>query len=422
MQGCSEGAKEVISHANTFETVAKRISLLKSLLESVVDEFARPLSETQRDPVVESKNSPTEPCIRAEMSWDNFERELAFSAFKGDVEGILQQLDKDKKLAEKKAAELHEVKRAHIALKKVRKRSREAIERALELEEVFPEVVPRENAPKGPHRQSTRMDCEHLVDVIKNLVNQNREELETKMSEKFKHLENTIISQCGQVAYPGDRRQAGGEKLKDTIDGKFAIGELDIVKRKISDVQKSMKHLIGSLAETEKEKKVVESRMDLLSGELGRKESQYEAKCEDLKRAAKTASEHEVSLRSRIEGLTSEKDELNSELRRVVEVLKKKEVELVEKSQELKHLQANYNDEQRKMQNKMTALLQENDGLWLDFKEADKRAEIKEREFKELVERLKASQGYLHTMFNSLSNMDDELQRARDIQVYSEHN
>ena len=391
-----------------------------------MDEFARPLCETQRDPIAENKDSPIEPCIRAEMSWDNynFERELAFSAFKGDVEDILQQLDKDKALAEKKAAELHEVKRAHMALKKVRKRSREAIERALELEnsEAFIEVVARENAPKGPHNPSARLDCDHLVDVITDLVSQNREELETKMSENFKRLENTIISQCGQVAYPGNRRQVGGENLKDAIDGKFAIGELDIVKRKISDVQKSMKHLIGSLAETEKEKKAVESRMDLLNGELGRKESQYEAKCEDLKRAAKTASEHEVSLRGRIEGLTSEKDELNSELRRVVGVLKKKEVELVEKSQELKHLQATYNDEQRKMQNKMTALLQENDGLWLDLKEADKRADLKEREFKELVERLKASQGYLHSMFNSLSNMDDELQRARDIQVYSEHN
>lgn len=391
-----------------------------------MDEFARPLNNTEREAKDGNEDSPFEPCIKAEMSWDNYEREMAFKAFKGDVEDLLQQLENDKKLAEKKAEELHEVKRAHLALKKVRKRSRQAIERALELEEMetLHEVGPRENVPGGSQKASSRMDFENLVDVIRDLVSQNREELETKMGEYFKRLENSLNSQRGQhVSYPDQRSQkAGVENFKDVIDGKFAIGELDIAKRSLSDVQKSIKHLIGSLTETEKEKKSVESKIDLLNGELCRKQSQYEATSEDLKRIAKTASEREVSLRSNIEGLTSEKDELNSELRRVVGVLKKKELELVEKAQELRHVQNTYKDEQRTMQNKMAALEQENDGLWLDYTEANKRAEIKEKEFKDLVERLKASQGYLHTMFNSLTNMDDELQKAREIQVFSDLN
>lgn len=391
-----------------------------------MDEFARPLNDAERETKEGNEDSPFEPCIKGEMSWDNYEREMAFKAFKGDVEDLLQQLENDKKLAEKKAEELHEVKRAHLALKKVRKRSRQAIERALELEEMetVHEDGPRENVPRGSQKASSRMDFENLVDVIRDLVSQNREELETKMGEYFKRLENSLKSQRGQhVSYPDQRsQQAGAENFKDVIDGKFAIGELDIAKRSLSDVQKSIKHLIGSLTETEKEKKSVESRIDLLNGELCRKESQYEATCEDLKRMAKTASEREVSLRSNIEGLTLEKDELNSELRRVVGVLKKKELELVEKAQELKHVQTTHKDEQRTMQNKMAALEQENDGLWLDYTEANKRADIKEKEFKELVERLKASQGYLHTMFNSLTNMDDELQKAREIQVFSDFN
>lgn len=391
-----------------------------------MDEFARPLNNTEREAKDGNEDSPFEPCIKAEMSWDNYEGEMAFKAFKGDVEDLLQQLENDKKLAEKKAEELHEVKRAHLALKKVRKRSRQAIERALELEEMetLHEVGPRENVPGGSQKASSRMDFENLVDVIRDLVSQNREELETKMGEYFKRLENSLNSQRGQhVSYPDQRSQkAGVENFKDVIDGKFAIGELDIAKRSLSDVQKSIKHLIGSLTETEKEKKSVESKIDLLNGELCRKQSQYEATSEDLKRIAKTASEREVSLRSNIEGLTSEKDELNSELRRVVGVLKKKELELVEKAQELRHVQNTYKDEQRTMQNKMAALEQENDGLWLDYTEANKRAEIKEKEFKDLVERLKASQGYLHTMFNSLTNMDDELQKAREIQVFSDLN
>ena len=73
-QNCSEGAKEVISHADSFENVAHRMSLLKSLLLSVLDEFARPLIGEDREPVAERDGSPPEPCIRAEMSWDNYDR------------------------------------------------------------------------------------------------------------------------------------------------------------------------------------------------------------------------------------------------------------------------------------------------------------------------------------------------------------
>ena len=271
-------------------------------------------------------------------------------------------------------------------------------------------------------RERTQIDMEYLIDVIRDLISGHLEEQEMKMGENFKRLENKIITQrCHLVPVMDNLKQPGAENFKDVADGRFAIGELEIVRRKVLDVQKSIKQLVGSLAETDKEKKSVESKIDSLNGELCRKESLYRDKCEDMKRATKTASENEVTLRSRIEGLTIEKDELNAELRRVAAVLKKKEVELVEKCQELKHVQAACKDEKRGLQNRLTSLEQENDGLWLECKEADKRAEIKDREFKELVDRLKASQGYLNTMFNSLSSMDDELQRARDIRKESGH-
>ena len=419
-QGCSNGTKDVISHAHAFETVAKRMSLLKSLLESVVNELGRPLKEEESD-TEGNEDCPLEASIRAEMSWDDYEREVAYKAFKGDVEDILQQIETDKKRFDRKADEFHEVKRAHMALRKVRKRSRQAIERTLgKNEEDFHEEEPQ----KGPQQTNTRMDSrdgEDLVEVVKQLLDQNREELDLKMSGYFNSLENTIKQHAQPVVLSDERRQkSGSENVKDAIDGKYAIGELDLVKRKLSDVQKSIKHLIGSLAEIEHEKNSVESKMNLLNGELSRKESQYEAISEDLKRATRTASEHEISFRNRLDALSSEKDQINSELRRMVGILKEKELELVTKSQQLKHLQTAFKDEERAMKNKLDSLEQENNSLWLDYKEADKRAEIKEKEFKELSERLKKSQGYIHSVFSSLTNMDDELQKARDIEVFSE--
>lgn len=425
-QGCSNGAKDVISHAHAFETVAKRMLLLKSLLESVVNELGRPMKEEESD-IEGNEDVPLEASIRPEMSWDDYDRDIAYKAFKCDVEDILQQIETDQTRLEKKAEELHEVKRAHMALKKVRKRSRQAIERALtqneiEIEDFHEES--REDNQAGSQKTYTRMDGkegEDLVEVIKQLLDQNREELELKISGHFNSLEKTIKQHAQTVALPDEGRQKFGlENTKDAIDGKYAIGELDLVKRKLTDVQKSIKQLIGSLAEIEHEKNSVESKMDLLNGELSRKESQYEAISEDLKRATRTASEYEISFRNRLDALSSEKDQINSELRRMVGILKEKELELVAKSQQLKHLQTAFKDEERAMKNKLDSLEQENNSLWLDYKEADKRAEIKEKEFKELSERLKKSQGYIHSVFSSLTNMDDELQKARDIEVFSE--
>ena len=424
-QGCSNGAKDVISHAHAFKTVAKRMSLLKSLLESVVNELGRPLKEDESD-TEGNEDFPLEASIRPEMSWDDYEREVAYKAFKGDVEDILQQIETDKKRFDKKAEEFLEVKRAHMALKKVRKRTRQGIERALTQNEIegFHEEESPENDQGGSQQTNTRMHGRHgedLLEVIKQLLDQNRQELELKMSGHFNSLEKTIKQHAQPVVLPDERRQNfATENAKDAIDGKYAIGELDLVKKKLSDVQKSIKHLIGSLEETEREKNSVESKMDLLNGELSRKESQCEAISEDLKRATRAASEHEISFRNRLDALSSEKDQINSELRRMVGILKEKELELVAKSQQLKHLQTAFKDEERAMKNKLDSLEQENNSLWLDYKEADKRAEIKEKEFKELSERLKKSQGYIHSVFSSLTNMDDELQKARDIEVFSE--
>lgn len=72
------------------------------------------------------------------------------------------------------------------------------------------------------------------------------------------------------------------------------------------------------------------------------------------------------------------------------------------------------------MKNKFDLFEQENNSLWLDYKEVDKCVEIKEKEFKEFLEWFKKSQGYIYLVFSSLINMDDELQKVCDIEVFSE--
>ena len=417
-QSCSDAAKSFVNNAQaqSFQAAAvQRMSLLKSLLESVVNEFAQPLKmggggRSSND------NSADEDNSREEMFWDDYEGE----------EGVLEELDIERKRAEKKAEELYQVNRAQMALKKVRRKSRSALARALEKvdEEELRKAGRCENVPEREN-PTDRSHNQEMKDIMKCLLQENKEELEREMNERFKRLEHIIIRQRAfRNASPDENRQQMQQNIshknKEAMEGMYAIEELDIVKRKLSDVQTSMRHLIGSLAERDKEKTNAESKISLLSEELGRKEWQFEARCEDLTRAAKAASDQQLTLRSRVDALASERDELHAELRRVVEELRQKEMTLVAKSQQLKHLQNEQKEDERMTKNKIASLEQENEGLWMDYKEASKRAETKEKEFKELSDRLKSSQGYLHSLFTSLSNMDDELQRARDIEVLSE--
>lgn len=92
------------------------------------------------------------------------------------------------------------------------------------------------------------------------------------------------------------RKEFGVENFKDVMDGRFVIGELEIVRCKIFDVQKSIKYFVGFLVEIEKEKKFVEFKIDLLNGEFCWKELLYKEKCEDLKRVVKIVIEYEKLL------------------------------------------------------------------------------------------------------------------------------
>ena len=85
LRSCASGVREVIGHADELEPLAKRISLLKSLLQTVVDEFERPLKREESD-TDGNEGSPMEANIRAELSWDNYDREVAFKVFTDNVE------------------------------------------------------------------------------------------------------------------------------------------------------------------------------------------------------------------------------------------------------------------------------------------------------------------------------------------------
>lgn len=60
--------------------------------------------------------------ICVELLWDDYDREIVFKVFIDNVEDFIQQIDKGKKMRERKVEEFQEVKCVYMVFKRVRKR------------------------------------------------------------------------------------------------------------------------------------------------------------------------------------------------------------------------------------------------------------------------------------------------------------
>ena len=300
-----------------------------------------------------------------DMSWDNYEKEKAFLTFKGDVECIVQQLEMEKRAVKRKAKELEEVKRAQKSLKEKRRKSRKRLVDPFcfgdPLEREDPEMVegrqphrpyqalperpivveplleegPESSPPHGPSqkppgewplepkRRPTRRDLavnlSDLAELMKVLLRENNQESERNLVEHFRRLQGALQGGNIQLQFSEEEEgtSAGGEHTKSALDGRYAVSELEITKRKLTDVQRNIKKLISSLAAAEKESEASRLQAELLTGELEEKESLHEAECEELRADMRCASQQQTALKRRVNSLDADKEELNDELRQV---------------------------------------------------------------------------------------------------------
>ena len=109
---------------------------------------------------------------------------------------------------------------------------------------------------------------------------------------------------------------------------------------------------------------------------------------------------------------------LISFVHKVIEKLKQKELELVGQSKKLRDLQARATDEEATLRKNNEALQADNDALWEDYREANKQAERREADVRGIMQNLKTSEAQLIAIFHRLRNVDEDVRRARDRQVY----
>ena len=357
---------------------------------------------------------------RLDMSWDDYPESAAFRAYRSEVDAIVGQLNREKEFVLRKKEELEGLKQEQEAINGRRRADLAAYIHGL----LASHVTGAEDggACDNPeeHKQVVIMGVDKMTEVMRGLLHENNKELEKKIQQaSTPNMVSVPHPQPpGNLKDENENSTAVVKESKYRSLGKCAMNDLDIMKNKAENVQKIIKHFVFSLSSSCREQDTIRSQINLLDEELKEKTSQYEIKCRDLSKTAQNASDQETHLRSRLNALMCEKEEINADLREVFDSLKEKELELVANSQQLKNLQAQHDEIQGNLQKKIEALEQENESLWHEYKEASERAEQSGLESKGVVDQLTSARGYLLNLFESLSNVDDGLQQARDMGLY----
>lgn len=194
----------------------------------------------------------------------------------------------------------------------------------------------------------------------------------------------------------------------------MAVKELDGFKTKTVKVRKLILKL-GEIVECARnEKREAEERVLLLEEDIQQKEKLLHAKSFELRRRHGRTIEQEKSLHEEILTLKKEKEVTMDENAKLHEVCKQKDLRIHQKVQELKALEKEMQRRNSIHQQNLARLKNKVEEAWGLYETVKSRAEKRTAEFSEAAERLKASQGHLLDLWQTLKTVDSVVETSEN--------
>ncbi|KAK3753498.1 hypothetical protein QZH41_017999 [Actinostola sp. cb2023] len=348
---------------------------------------------------------------RRDLSWDTFESDQAFQLFKSNMDAVIKEIG-----GQIGGQDLNKNER-----KKTKGKNRKTSGTRQGQEQL-----------KSENSLTTRgekcFETERVLEILGKIVDESNARWFEKTEALFHQFEFTLqnsvnkqIKQTlGRHVQKLDKHQLIEEKRQldlETESGNAFQG-LEFLKRKIDDVQEFVQHLLATVEDAETEKVKAYSHIDLLSNHMQSLESDYEVRCKELENNVKSASDREIFLQQKCSSLLQEKDESDNEMRINTKQLQQKELELIKAMQKIKKKQSECEQTEKNLKNENKALRKQNCSIWRDYEKASSELEEKNRELKSLMESMKTTEQSLMSLFNTIGNIDDFLQRARDMNLF----
>lgn len=195
----------------------------------------------------------------------------------------------------------------------------------------------------------------------------------------------------------------------------MAVQELDCFKSKTAKVQSLVLKLQEIVECAKKDRDSAEGKLQNLAEEMRQKDTLLQAKSLELRRRHGKTLEAEKALHGEINALKNEKAAILKENARLHELCRQKDLQILHKVQEIKAIQQQVGRQNEAHQQNLAKMRKKVEEAWELYESVKTRAEKRTAEFSEAAEKLKASQGHLLDLWqtlktvNHVANEHDEL-------------
>ncbi|XP_031559991.1 centromere protein F-like [Actinia tenebrosa] len=412
----------LFSQLNSAKAIGQRCTTsVKSQIDSIAG-YLEKIKEIDRDVHDDLKGSRSP---ERELSWDNFESERAFQTFKeATVDPLVKQIEDEVEdtLAKDCMSNLQATTSKQNDLRKGSQTNKQ----------MNPIDRPDSAEPEcKPHVTENALEFDDFVDVFRNLMEESNDLLSERMESLLQHFETNMLKNIAEIQkerqnkqkFPKSAENSSREEDDTAVvnpgkEEKHIFEELELMKKKICGVQKLVKHLMSSIELTKQEKEETHSHIDILTTQMRNMSSHHDMRYTELERTLRTASERELTLQRQINDLQTAKEDMSCNYKESLDNLRQKEQELAKLLQEIRNIQAKSKENEQKLKNKIEVLQGEKTCVWHDYMEASKEARERKNEIESLVAKMKKTEVSLMSLFNTIGNIDDFLQRAKEMNLF----
>lgn len=187
----------------------------------------------------------------------------------------------------------------------------------------------------------------------------------------------------------------------------MAVKELDNFKTRTAKVQNLILKMQEVVERAQKEKHNAEQKLQGLVEQLRQKDTLLQAKSLELRRRHGRTLEAEKALHGEMNAMKNEKANILEENARLHELCRQKDLQILQKVQEIKAIQQRVDERDAVHDQHLSKMRKSVQEAWGLYESVKSRAEKRTAEFSEAAEKLKASQGYLLDLWQTLKTVDN---------------
>ena len=197
-----------------------------------------------------------------------------------------------------------------------------------------------------------------------------------------------------------------------------ALDDIELVKGKMIWIQDHVRGLLGVIEEGRREKHRVQEECKQLVQRMEEKDMEMKKAEASLELERHRMNDNDNEYRAELDALKTEQLEVFQEFREICETVKRKDVELLNKSKHIKLLTAEWKEKEVTLATQIDNLEKENKTLWTENSELRIEVERSRNVTDEFTRKMKNSEDNLNQLYQKLSQVDNIFYECKQKGLY----